>query len=1098
MYIDSFYIDDFGALENVSVTGLPCEIAIFLGDNEAGKSSCMEFLRTMLAGTSNKRDLMAQNIRQSKGGSLKLQTEDLGEIQIVRKFAQSSFELFDAKGNSLPEASLNSLLGGINRDVYTTIFGFNLLELQNINAFHESEVFDAILGASFGLGINGPLLALDNIQKKMDKIYKTRAKNSELQQLIQLWNENKENIDYAFADIKAFDALQEQERRNDVEFQNLNIQLTRLIQKDKELTRFRELSLQWKKLYDLEQKKESYPFYIPHLAQDFELNFERRLSELQNTQKFYDELEEKYKELNIKSFNSEPVFINIQDYKEIQQLSEKKAFYAQTLIENERTIEQKEYTKRLLDIALNNCKKAWYFVEKEVDFSFMQEEECYQSFLLFDNCFKEEILDFDKKLSPYYEQVKEHSLALEYANNAEKKSLEFLEEAKNREKDRDEREIEEGLFSLNKNVKEKIKAIELVGHKEEIQTMEQKKSFARETFLSLEKEKSIQEEKILNPYIISVLFIVSFFCSCISLSLFYSSFILGEDNLKLTLLENIFNIRDISIPYWSPFLLMIFAGFGVFLGFWAFSQNKQYRQILRIIKEESSLLNQYFNLLEQKTWKLTQKIQHAEALYQRNKEEVLYAEKKLSEAYQVFLDFYQEFIQYLCDRGVLAHAHASHYMQNLRHRRFSSFDFEKNYIKPKFVQDLIEQGEKFIEMYHRKEELEEYSIRQQDVLHHFEQGVEKYLVLYGHKLALKEENKRDYCVIFEYLYNYVDQCFIKYQEQKKLKKEKELLKPRLSELDIRLKTIQNSVQELYNQVQADNEENLRFAIKEQKEFFNTLQEIKVLELSFSEVALPQYLNVTDDKKQQEGQLFGIKDYFNKESGELWRLEQIDVKAEIEELTKRSHELQNQKGVLKTKIESLIHAERLAFLQSEQICLEEKIYASYQKWKELCLAKDILNQARKNYETEKQPQVIQLASEFFATITENAWSKIIVSLEDKKIRVLNHKQEFVNPAVLSQGTKEQLYLALRLAHIQLRGQENPTIPLLMDDILVNFDAKRSENTIKTFVKLLDNFQNQGKNQQILYYTCHKFIAERIQKNREGTKLYTVRNKQIYEL
>ena len=50
MYIRSFHIDGFGIYANVTVENLVPGLTIFLGENEAGKSTCMEFLRTMLTG----------------------------------------------------------------------------------------------------------------------------------------------------------------------------------------------------------------------------------------------------------------------------------------------------------------------------------------------------------------------------------------------------------------------------------------------------------------------------------------------------------------------------------------------------------------------------------------------------------------------------------------------------------------------------------------------------------------------------------------------------------------------------------------------------------------------------------------------------------------------------------------------------------------------------------------------------------------------------------------------------------------------------------------------------------------------------------------
>ena len=50
MYIQSFHMDGFGIFSDLTVEGLAPGLSIFLGENEAGKSTCLEFLRTTLAG----------------------------------------------------------------------------------------------------------------------------------------------------------------------------------------------------------------------------------------------------------------------------------------------------------------------------------------------------------------------------------------------------------------------------------------------------------------------------------------------------------------------------------------------------------------------------------------------------------------------------------------------------------------------------------------------------------------------------------------------------------------------------------------------------------------------------------------------------------------------------------------------------------------------------------------------------------------------------------------------------------------------------------------------------------------------------------------
>jgi len=68
------------------------------------------------------------------------------------------------------------------------------------------------------------------------------------------------------------------------------------------------------------------------------------------------------------------------------------------------------------------------------------------------------------------------------------------------------------------------------------------------------------------------------------------------------------------------------------------------------------------------------------------------------------------------------------------------------------------------------------------------------------------------------------------------------------------------------------------------------------------------------------------------------------------------------------------------------------------------------------------------------------------------------------SALSRGTAEQLYLALRFGFIREYSKRSEPLPLIMDEILVNFDSPRAKAT----ASVLADFSREH---QILYFTCH---------------------------
>jgi uncharacterized protein YhaN len=73
--------------------------------------------------------------------------------------------------------------------------------------------------------------------------------------------------------------------------------------------------------------------------------------------------------------------------------------------------------------------------------------------------------------------------------------------------------------------------------------------------------------------------------------------------------------------------------------------------------------------------------------------------------------------------------------------------------------------------------------------------------------------------------------------------------------------------------------------------------------------------------------------------------------------------------------------------------------------------------------------------------------------------------------LSTGTREQVYLALRLAIVDHLDEGKETLPLLLDEILVNWDPERRQRVLDLLVEL-------SRSRQIFLFTCHPHLAEEV--------------------
>ena len=137
---------------------------------------------------------------------------------------------------------------------------------------------------------------------------------------------------------------------------------------------------------------------------------------------------------------------------------------------------------------------------------------------------------------------------------------------------------------------------------------------------------------------------------------------------------------------------------------------------------------------------------------------------------------------------------------------------------------------------------------------------------------------------------------------------------------------------------------------------------------------------------------------------------------------------------------------------------------------LLLARRMLGKSIAAWESRSQPEVYANASRLFSLLTDGAWTKASMTGEG---RLIATSAEGVEREVrhLSLGTCQQLYLALRIAMLLKADTVGTAIPVIADDVLVNFDASRRRAAARAFSEL-------AAKRQVIIFTCHRETVDAI--------------------
>jgi len=175
------------------------------------------------------------------------------------------------------------------------------------------------------------------------------------------------------------------------------------------------------------------------------------------------------------------------------------------------------------------------------------------------------------------------------------------------------------------------------------------------------------------------------------------------------------------------------------------------------------------------------------------------------------------------------------------------------------------------------------------------------------------------------------------------------------------------------------------------------------------------------------------------------------------------DLQNRLGQLQGRMSGMGSPSEL---QKKLAWKNKRIARLEQTYAALTIAQETLAEARAELQRRFAPRITRRAQKLLADMTGGRYHTVTMS-DDFSLRAGAGEEETLRDAIWrSDGTMDQLYLALRLA---VAEELTPKAPLVLDDVLVRFDDKRMEAAV-------DVLKDLAENRQIILFTCQGREAE----------------------
>jgi uncharacterized protein YhaN len=212
----------------------------------------------------------------------------------------------------------------------------------------------------------------------------------------------------------------------------------------------------------------------------------------------------------------------------------------------------------------------------------------------------------------------------------------------------------------------------------------------------------------------------------------------------------------------------------------------------------------------------------------------------------------------------------------------------------------------------------------------------------------------------------------------------------------------------------------------------------------------------------------------------WQVDADGLSPLIERLAETTAALEVQKSGLDQTIGSeRVHLSRMdgnaraAELAEEAQAVLARLETDVNRFARLRIASEILTQALARYREKHQGPILARSGDLFAHLTAGAFAGLRVEVSEKGDPFLVGLRPGGRDAVavegMSDGTADQLYLALRMAGLETWLAAHEPIPFTVDDILVNFDDERAAAALE----ILGELSNRT---QIIFFTHHRHLVD----------------------
>ncbi|MDD5403809.1 MAG: AAA family ATPase [Sulfuricella sp.] len=196
----------------------------------------------------------------------------------------------------------------------------------------------------------------------------------------------------------------------------------------------------------------------------------------------------------------------------------------------------------------------------------------------------------------------------------------------------------------------------------------------------------------------------------------------------------------------------------------------------------------------------------------------------------------------------------------------------------------------------------------------------------------------------------------------------------------------------------------------------------------------------------------------------------EIKLQIDEVVGQQNRLSGELNSAETALGKIAGQDEAARAESQRQEALARMSNAAERYIKVYTAAKLLRWSIERFRESKQGPMLARASEVYCGLTQGAFNRLVVDYESEPLKLSGQRAtgELVDIEGMSEGTRDQLYLALRLAALELHLEQTVPLPFIADDLFINYDDGRAKAGLEALAKL-------SEMTQVIFLTHHEHLV-----------------------